>query len=343
MKRLNSKFMPFSLPAVSGWVCLALFSSKSLPAAPTPLVSENFENSTGPLYSKLMDNSRLSLAEKEGVGNSNAIKATYSGGSMGSQRIVVNYTLPSPQKEASLCFDVKFDADFQFVKGGKLHGLGPKNSVTGGKPLTPQGWSARSMFKENGKIGPYVYHQNQGGQYGEGGTQIQPFQFQKERYHAVCYHVKVNTPASTANGLFHLYVDGVLLERKDNIQYRSQESSESEIYSLLFSTFHGGNNDSWAPKKPDGSYATVFAYFDNFEVFASKSIRSAPGASSVSLIRSRTPFPVNLSDVSRKHAFLATGKQINLLPLSHGRYKLPERRVFLKPVLHSSETDISPR
>ena len=32
-----------------------------------------------------------------------------------------------------------FDEDFQFVKGGKLLGLGPERHITGGRPIIPEG------------------------------------------------------------------------------------------------------------------------------------------------------------------------------------------------------------
>ena len=39
------------------------------------------------------------------------------------------------------------------------------------------------------------------------------------------------------------------------------------IQRFLISTFHGGSSKSWAPKNEDGSYATVYARFDNFMVY----------------------------------------------------------------------------
>jgi hypothetical protein len=39
-----------------------------------------------------------------------------------------------------------FDQDWQWVLGGKLHGLGPEQPITGGNERLPTGWSARVTF-----------------------------------------------------------------------------------------------------------------------------------------------------------------------------------------------------
>ena len=108
---------------------------------------------------------------------------------------------------------MKFDEDFQFVKGGKLHGLGPDSPITGGKPMRPDGWSARVTFKEAGSLRSYLYCQNKEGQYGTG-IYAPDFRFQKEKYYAVSLHVRLNEKAIDSDGFAHIYINGKRVVKK---------------------------------------------------------------------------------------------------------------------------------
>ena len=78
------------------------------------------------IYERFKEGTYVSVVDEEGVDGSHAVKTRYEGYKHGSQRVAAMFELPRKMKEASLIFDVKFDKDFQFVRGGKLHGLGPK-------------------------------------------------------------------------------------------------------------------------------------------------------------------------------------------------------------------------
>ena len=52
----------------------------------------------------------------------------------------------------------------------------------------------------------------------------------------------------------------------EGVIFRNAGGDNTKIRTLLFSTFHGGNKPKWAPKNPDGTYATVYADFDNIAV-----------------------------------------------------------------------------
>ena len=80
-----------------------------------------------------------------GVNGGSALRATYIPFKQGSKRIVVRYPI-KPALDYTLNDDVKFEKDFDFTHGGKLPGLGPDKSVTGGKSVRPDGWSARVTF-----------------------------------------------------------------------------------------------------------------------------------------------------------------------------------------------------
>jgi N-sulfoglucosamine sulfohydrolase len=225
----------------------------------------------------LLQHEKLTLAPGAGVDNSSGLRAEYTGSDRGSERIVTHLFLPEPGLEYSLNYDVRFDQDFQFVKGGKLLGLGPKNHIAGGRPIVPDGWSARVTFKEGGAARLYTYHQDQPGQYGDRPALQNPFHFENDRYYSVSLHVRVNDDPEVANGFSRLYIDSELAERHENLRLRGTDSEASLINKFMFSSFHGGHMPDWAPRDADGNYKTVYATFDNISVYEGEHIRSAPG------------------------------------------------------------------
>lgn len=242
-----------------------------------PVLSMDFDTvAPGGPAEYLLQHEKLSLAPGAGVGESTGLRATYTGSERGSERIVRHTFLPEPGLEFSLNYDVSFDNDFQFVKGGKLLGLGPKEHIAGGRPIVPSGWSARVTFKDGGAARLYTYHQDQPGQYGDRPAVQRPFNFERERYYAVSLHVRVNDPPEAANGFSRLYVDGELIERHEGLRLRGTGGKASLINKFMFSSFHGGHMPEWAPKNADGSYATVYATFDNISVYEGEFVKSAP-------------------------------------------------------------------
>lgn len=231
---------------------------------------EDFERPlSGGLYQQLDEDTHLEVTEGVGVGGGRGLKATFEGGPRGSERITARHKLGERGLEYTLNYDVKFDHDFQFVKGGKLHGLGPDSPITGGRSMQPGGWSARVTFKEEGSIRSYLYCQNKDGQYGTGVANPH-FRFEKGRYYSVSLHVKLNGNASASDGFAHIYVDGDLVVQHDGVRFRGQDGDDTLISQFLFSAFHGGHEPHWAPKDSSGSYANVHAYFDNIAVHRGK-------------------------------------------------------------------------
>jgi hypothetical protein len=234
---------------------------------------EDFENpETGRLYWQLADDPHLEVAEGVGADGSRGLIATFEGGPRGSERITARHNFGERGLEYSLSYDVKFDHDFQFVKGGKLHGLGPDSPITGGKSMQPGGWSARVTFKEEGSIRSYLYCQNKDGQYGAGITNPH-FRFEKGEYYSVSLHAKLNENASTSDGFAHIYVNGDLVVQHDGVRFRGKDGDDTLISQFLFSAFHGGHEPHWAPRDASGAYTNVHAYFDNIAVHRGKWIR----------------------------------------------------------------------
>jgi hypothetical protein len=241
-----------------------------------PLLHADFESPHAPLAKRLARHEQLTIERGAGVDDSHALKATYVGYPRGSQRIVMTYPLPRGVTEATLQYDVKFDRDFQFVRGGKLHGLGPERRITGGRQMQPDGWSARVTFKQRGALASYIYCQDKQGKYGQSVASTRRFHAQKGRYYAVSLHVKLNDPPRKDNGFAAIYVNGQGVVPHADIQYRAIDGERTLIQKFLFSTFHGGHEPKWAPKDANGDYVDVHAYFDNIAVYPGKQIRDEP-------------------------------------------------------------------
>ncbi|MCW8924767.1 MAG: sulfatase [Xanthomonadales bacterium] len=243
-----------------------------------PVWSMDFEDvQPGSPAAQLLQHEKLSLAPGRGVAGSTGLRAEYTGFEKGSERIGKHLFLPEPGLEFSLNYDVSFDKDFQFVKGGKLLGLGPARHITGGRPIIPEGWSARVTFKDGGGIKLYTYHQDMQGQYGDRGYIQQPFTFEKERYYSVSLHVRVNDPPEASNGFSRLYVDGKLIERHENLRLRGTGGDATLVNKFMFSSFHGGHSPDNAPRDKAGNYTTVYATFDNISVYPGERVRPGPG------------------------------------------------------------------
>jgi hypothetical protein len=244
---------------------------------PQAVLSMDFETvvAGGPA-SHLVQHEKLSLLPGAGVNGSVGLRAEYTGSDRGSERIVTHVFLPEPGLEYSLNYDVRFEQGFQFVRGGKLLGLGPEKHIAGGRPIVPGGWSARVTFKEDGLARLYTYHQDMQGQYGDRPAVQNRFTFENEHFYSVSLHVRVNDDPEVANGFSRLYVDGEIVERHEGLRLRGTDSEASMINKFMFSSFHGGHMPEWAPRDEDGNYKTVYATFDNISVYEGEHIRVAP-------------------------------------------------------------------
>lgn len=238
---------------------------------------ERFDGSTTTTFgTAVINHKNVDLVSGQGVGGTKAIKVKYVGNEHGSERVLVSHRLPKA-KVYSLNFDVKFCSGFDFAKGGKLHGLGPYKPVAGGNSVPSTGWSARSMFHSDGAIQSYIYSQNMRSTYGDV-SRAKSFKFQPGRYYAVTYQVGINDPVSYSNGFMRIYIDGVQVVNHTGIKFRGSSLDSTWVQTLMFNTFHGGNDSSWAPRNADGSYKTDCAYYDNFAAYPFARVRTALGS-----------------------------------------------------------------
>lgn len=270
--------MVFPLAGVALMSCVAATEQMPLPdqaRQPDAVWSENFDP-PGEGGKLLLGMPLAHLAPGRGVNGTTALRVDYVGYERGSKRLVRNVPLGERLTEATLCYDVLFDEDFQFVRGGKLHGLGPLNPVAGGNPREPHRWSARINFSGDGGVRTYLYDQSDGSRWGRSTEPETAFRFERDQYYAVSLHMRVNTPGET-DGFARIYVDGERVVNHDGVAFRGVYGEDTLIHSFLFSTFHGGSSSEWAPRDQEGNFATVHAYFDNMAVYRGRMIRTRPG------------------------------------------------------------------
>lgn len=230
------------------------------------LLKETFDSSSDDsgFAAKVLENEFIELAESAGPDGSDAIRVAYVGYERGSHRVLGNYPLRKKVDQATLSFDVCFEKNFQWTFGGKLHGLGPECSVTGGGERRPSAWSARMMFKQNGRCSTYLYDQNTANKWGAGNTTAKPV-FVASHWHHVDLQVSLNDPGKP-NGLARILIDGKPVVATENVVFRGVGGSDTRIQYFLFSTFHGGNAPKWTPLDEKGKPTTVHALFDNLMV-----------------------------------------------------------------------------
>lgn len=232
------------------------------PEASPDAAIESFDSATfSPQGQAIVEHSRTHLAPHQGIEGSTAVRVDYEGYERGSRRVVVSPRI-TPAEQYELSFWVQFCEGFDFGRGGKLHGLGPADPVAGGNDITPEGWSARLMFRGDGGLQTYVYHQDMQGKYGDTAV-ASDFTFQPGQYHHVVMRVALNTPAEEPNGFIKVWVDDELLIEHSTLRFRDRLTPESDIQRLMFNTFHGGSSPEWAPRTAEGSYKTDCAFFDN--------------------------------------------------------------------------------
>lgn len=205
---------------------------------------------------------RVLLAEQDG---SSWLRVAYAPGKIGPDHGGAGWRWPfskRPKPKAELKYTVLFEEGFQFVKGGKMPGLcgGPK-TITGGDPCTGyEGWSARLMWRKEGRGQAYIYHVNQPSKYGDEFDFPEDFRFPTGQPVQVHMILTMNT-AGKRDGTLRIGI--TLPQQKERIMVEKTDmewtkTPEIGVDSILFNTFHGGNDSSWAPT---GSCAARFGLF----------------------------------------------------------------------------------
>ena len=165
------------------------------------------------------------------------------------------------QNEYYLAYSVLFDNNFDWggrYEGGKLPGLAGKGYCSGGSTCNgTNGFTARYMWRDDGRVVVYLYHMNKPGTWGEDirlkSSSGKDKYFQPGKWHRLVQRVKIKS-GNNNNGEIEVWMDGERVAYRNGLRFVDNGNKVDRFY---FNTFHGGSDPNWAPS------STSFAYFDD--------------------------------------------------------------------------------
>ncbi len=146
---------------------------------------------------------------------------------------------------ARLRYKVRFPADFEQGKGGKLPGLCGGVCNAGGKiPNGADGFSARYVWTGNFAASVYAYLPES--KLIGTGVGIRKIPLRRGEWVELVQEVRLNTVGSS-DGYIKIWSDGKFVVNAQGITFRT--SNQLRIDQVFFDVFFGGNTDEWAAPK----------------------------------------------------------------------------------------------
>jgi hypothetical protein len=211
----------------------------------------------------LMDQlTTLWVKERESItmeGEVKVFKGVFKAGEIGGPRGHTPRLRLEPGKEYLLEYSVRFDSGWDFSRGGKLPGLAGATAPTGCVSTSGDGFSARLMWRQQGRLIGYMYDIDKSE---ECGTPLSTnFNFKVNVWHKVKQRVKLNT-GRNRDGEVQIWVDG--MEQVNTKRPLMVEAANRRIDVVLFHSFFGGSTTDWAPSRDvtisfSEIYATLLA------------------------------------------------------------------------------------
>lgn len=200
------------------------------------------------------------LAERTLIDNTNesksgtkSLRIFYPQGSLGPDQNGAQVELKfTPRKEAYTSYFLRFSENFSFgntSEGGKLPGLCGGDNCSGGSSCDgSNGFSARLMWREGGRLVLYLYHMDKPASYGEDFDLLYPdgssVIAKKGEWLHIAERVKINTDGNSFDGEVEIWVNGKHVLLLEGLRFTSNGDMVDKLY---ISTFHGGDTSEWAP------------------------------------------------------------------------------------------------
>lgn len=229
-----------------------------------------------------VDEGRVSITDDADAFGSKSLVVEYPQGESNNGKSQWKMDLGGSYDELFLSYRIRFDENFDFVRGGKLPGLcGGACNSGGSRPNGFDGWSARMMWRTDGSgsgeeggsdlsrdqanIVQYVYHPDQTTNGGTNGDDLNwndttPSKWQlfdSDQWYHLQHRVVMNTPGQH-DGIVQAWLDGEMVLDVQDIRFR--EIASLQIDTLYFSTFFGGSSSIWETTKDE------YVYYDDFVV-----------------------------------------------------------------------------
>lgn len=190
-----------------------------------------------------------------------------------------NIKFDKPYEECTLEYKVRIPTGFDFVRGGKLPGLyGGSGPAGGASTEEADGFSVRTMWRELGVLCQYVYYMDRDESKKWGADFLWTTRSDKnfpitkdmwkdmsghfedriylvpDKWHTLKTYIKMNTPGQE-DGKIVCHFNGIEVV---NLNLRFRKDLSFAIDQFKFTTFFGGNEDSWAPTKDEKIYFKDF-------------------------------------------------------------------------------------
>jgi hypothetical protein len=196
----------------------------------------------GPLSRTFTHSQRIT--EFSGAGGS-YVQVCYPAGSTVSGAQAKLTIAGGPRTTATLTYQVRFPVGFQFVKGGKMPGLCGGQCWTGSNN-GPGGWSTRYMWRAGGVAEVLLSDATTTGYGTDLFRNTGDWKWQADgQWHTIAQTVVMNTPGK-ADGSITVSYDGVQVAQQTGVTFRAAGDTDA-IDSMIFTTFFGGHDSSWAP------------------------------------------------------------------------------------------------
>lgn len=233
-----------------------------------------------------VDEGRVSIVSDAHTNGGKSLVVMYPEGESNNGKSQWKAPLNGSYDELYLSYKIRFDDNYNFVRGGKLPGLcGGACNSGGSQPNGTDGWSGRMMWRTSpsggsqlpphrANIVQYVYHKDQTANGGVNGDDLKwddttPTDwkiFDSDVWYQLQHRIVMNTPGQD-DGIVQAWLDGEMVLDVQNIHFR--DTSSLKIDTLYFSTFFGGSSSVWETTKDE------FAYYDDF-VVSTEYINTSP-------------------------------------------------------------------
>lgn len=259
----------FASLAISASLSAEMISSTRFESAEAgkPYMLDNWKAegfNTGSWDNGLKD--RTMIDSSYSVSGRKSLRVEYTKGGVGPSETGAQVELKfTPSNEAYMSYWMRFSDNFSFgttSKGGKLPGLSGGANCSGGDNCDgTNGFSARFMWRGEGQIVLYLYHMDKPDKYGEdhplkyadGSNVI----FERGTWHHIEERVKINSAGNLYDGEVQAWVDGKEVLSLKGLRFTNNGDKVDKLY---FSTFHGGNDETWVPTE------TCHIWYDDIRI-----------------------------------------------------------------------------
>lgn len=196
---------------------------------------------------------RTSVSSDYAHNSEKSLQVLYPKGGVGPQE--TGHQAPcgvEPANEYYISYWLRFSENFSWGtdnKGGKLPGLSANERCSGGQTCDgTNGFTARFMWRENGRAVLYLYYMDKPGKYGEDydliNSENKKSYFPRGEWINLIERVKINS-GNNKDGEVQLWYNGEEVLNIKDLQFVSNGDMVDAFY---FSSFHGGADTTWSPE-----------------------------------------------------------------------------------------------